>query len=208
MRVALYWVPEARDPLFAAGSAWLGRDVRSGAALPQPAIADLAALTADARRYGLHATLRPPMRLAGTWDAFLADARAVARACAPFALPALHLCDVGGFLALREAAPCVPLRALADACVLGTEAHRAPPDTAELARRRAAGLTARQDALLEAFGYPYVLDAWFFHVTLTGGWMRGRWRACGPRLRRISRLCWMWRAGLRGFVFVWRRKGK
>ncbi len=167
MRVALYWVPAAQDPLFAAGSAWLGRDVRSGAAMAQPDIADLPALTADARRYGLHATLRPPMRLAGTWNAFLADARTLARECTPFALPCLRVCDVGGFLALRESAPCAPLYALADACVLGTEVHRAAPGAAELARRRAAGLTARQDALLEAYGYPYVLNEWFFHITLT-----------------------------------------
>ena len=33
MRAALYWVPAAHDPLFAAGSAWLGRDIRSGTVL-------------------------------------------------------------------------------------------------------------------------------------------------------------------------------
>ena len=166
-RAALYWVPEEIDPLFAAGSAWLGRDMRLGVSVTQPPIAGIAAITGDARRYGLHATLRPPMRLATTWEDFRAAAHLVARECRPFALPALRVCDVGGFLALRENVACARLADLADRCVLSTETHRAPPGEAELARRRAAGLSARQDALLTAYGYPYVLDEWFFHVTLT-----------------------------------------
>ena len=28
-------------------------------------------------------------------------------------------------------------------------------------------LTARQDAMLVRWGYPYVFDTWFFHMTLT-----------------------------------------
>src|SRR5262249_46661964 len=44
---------------------------------------------------------------------------------------------------------------------------RAPPDAAELAKRRAAGLTPAQDALLERWGYPYVFDEFRFHMTLT-----------------------------------------
>ena len=38
---------------------------------------------------------------------------------------------------------------------------------AELARRRTAGLTARQEEHLSRWGYPYVLDCFRFHVTLT-----------------------------------------
>ena len=167
MRAALYWVPAADDPLFVAGSTWLGRDMRRDLAVAQPPIPGIADVTANARRYGLHATLRPPMRLAGTWADFRTAAAAGVGACAPFALPALRVCNVGGFLALRTSAACPPLQVLADRCVLGTEPFRAPSDHAELARRRAAGLTARQDALLAAYGYPHVLDEWFFHVTLT-----------------------------------------
>jgi hypothetical protein len=56
---------------------------------------------------------------------------------------------------------------LADACVVRLDRFRAPPTDAELARRRRAALTPRQDALLAMYGYPYVLDTWFFHMTLT-----------------------------------------
>ena len=44
---------------------------------------------------------------------------------------------------------------------------RAPTSDAELARRRRAKLTPQQDAMLVRWGYPYVFDTWFFHMTLT-----------------------------------------
>lgn len=167
MRAALYWVPALEDPLYAAGIAWLGRDAETGAVVPQPPVDGLADITATARRYGFHATLRPPMRLATGYAEFQAAARAVAASSQPFRLPPLMLCDIGGFLALREAVPCQALQALCDRCVLATERHRLRPDDAELARRRAPGLSARQEALLQRYGYPYVLDEWFFHMTLS-----------------------------------------
>jgi hypothetical protein len=38
----------------------------------------------------------------------------------------------------------------------------------ELRRRRSAGLSAYEDALLMRWGYPYVLDRFRFHLSLTG----------------------------------------
>ena len=69
MRAAIYWAPELDDPLHAAGSAWLGRDAETAASLPQPALEGIAELTADARGYGLHATLKPPFHLAQGYPA-------------------------------------------------------------------------------------------------------------------------------------------
>lgn len=165
MRAAVYWAPEIADPLHAPGSAWLGRDAETGAPCSQPE--GLAEITADARGYGLHATLKPPFRLAMGWDALRDDVAALAARSAAFALPPLAVRDLKGFLALRETAPCPALHALADACVRGLDHHRAPPMEAELERRRRAGLSARQEAQLQAWGYPYVLEDWQFHVTLT-----------------------------------------
>jgi putative phosphonate metabolism protein len=168
-RLALYWAPEVADPLHRLGSEWLGRDAESGAPCPQPALPglDIAALTADPRGYGLHATLKPPFRLAVSWTEAIRMAEALADRIAPFALPPLAVQDLDGFLALRETAPCPALHALADACVEALDPCRAGPDTAELARRRKAGLGAAQAALLERWGYPYVFAEWRFHVTLT-----------------------------------------
>ena len=167
MRVALYYAPALIDPLWRAGCTWLGRDPETAATLTQPAVPDLPALTDDPRLYGFHATLKPPMRLATSFQAFLAETQALAATRQPFVLPPLAVADLSGFLALRETRPCPELHALADACVTALDHHRAPPDAAELARRRRHGLPPAQDAMLVRWGYPHVLETWFFHMTLT-----------------------------------------
>jgi hypothetical protein len=75
---------------------------------------------------------------------------------------------MGRFLALRPEGPEDALWALAADVVRVTEPFRAPPGEEELARRRAAGLTERQEAMLERWGYPHVMEEFRFHVTLTG----------------------------------------
>jgi hypothetical protein len=173
--VALYWAPGPADPLARAGNVWLGRDPETAAMLAQPDFADLAARTADARIYGFHATLRPPMRLATGYAEFLGAAAACAEALAPFDLPPLRVAALDGFLALTPASPNESLQSLADACVRATDIHRLPPSEAELARRRAAGLSDEEEALLQRWGYPYVMQRWRFHMTLTdrrGGALR------------------------------------
>ncbi len=168
-RVAIYYTPAADDPLFAAGTVWLGRDPLTDARCPQPDIPDIAAMTDEARAYGFHATLKPPMRLARgtTFDAFRAAASDLARSLHPFDLPPLAVMDVHGFLALRETQPSAALQQLADACVERLDAFREPPSLEELARRRRTPLTPEQDAMLVRWGYPYVFATWFFHLTLT-----------------------------------------
>lgn len=167
VRVALYYAPALDDPLWKAGCTWLGRDPETAATLRQPDVPDIQAVTADARIYGFHCTLKPPMRLATNYGAFLDDAAALVRGIAPFAMPRLRVADLSGFLAVREAEPCPALHALADACVAGVDRHRAPPDKAELARRRAGGLSAAREANLLRWGYPGVFGEWRFHMTLT-----------------------------------------
>ena len=169
MRVALYYAPQQDDPLWQLGSEWLGRDADTNAPLSQPDLPEIAAITDDARGYGFHATLKPPMRIISGlgWDAVVTAADDIAATIAPFDLPRLEVADLQGFLALRDAEPSAPLQELSDACVRGLDALRQPPDEAELARRRRAPLTPRQDEMLVRWGYPYVFDTWFFHMTLT-----------------------------------------
>ena len=166
-RAALYYAPASDDPLWRRGCAWLGRDPELAVAVEQPALPGIAEVTADARVYGFHATLKPPMRLTQGWAAFIADVEALADRLAPFDLPALQVADLSGFLALRETAPCPALHALADACVEALDPHRAPHTPAELARRRRGGLSDREEALLTRWGYPAVFETWRFHMTLT-----------------------------------------
>ena len=168
-RVALYYAPAEDDPLWSRAVAWLGRDPATGADVAQPAIPGLAAITEDARSYGFHATLRPPMRLLPgvTWEDFRASAAALAGCIAAFPLPPLSIVDLSGFLALHETSPSPELQALCDACVAWVDHLREPPGPAELARRRCSGLSPAEDAHLVRWGYQYVFSTWFFHMTLT-----------------------------------------
>src|SRR3954452_13519558 len=168
-RVAVYYAPLPDDPLTAASTSWLGRDPVTGAAVVQPDLPEIAAVTAEPRGYAFHATLKPPMRLlpGRSWADLLAAAREMATGIEPFDLPPLAVSDVHGFLALRETQPSTALQALADLCVAQLDGFRAPPADEELVRRRRSNLTAAQDAMLVRWGYPYVFGTWFFHMTLT-----------------------------------------
>jgi hypothetical protein len=105
MRAAIYWAPEVSDPLHGLGSRWLGRDAETAASLTQPDVPGIAEITADARGYGLHATLKPPFRLARPYGALREAVAGLAAATRPFSLPPLSVQDLKGFLALRESAP-------------------------------------------------------------------------------------------------------
>jgi hypothetical protein len=169
VRVAVYWAPRLDDPLHRLGSTWLGRDAETAATLAQPPLRglDIHELTADARVYGLHGTLKPPFRLRTDWPSLRADALALAARTRPFALPPLIIAEHHGFLALLESTKSAELQALCDACVETLDPHRAAPTEDEIARRRPERMTPRQRELLHRWGYHYVFDEWWFHVTLS-----------------------------------------
>jgi len=75
---------------------------------------------------------------------------------------------LGRFLALVPDGPAPAIQALAARLVEAFDGFRAPPSPAELARRRSHRLTPAQDANLARWGYPYVMDEFRFHVTLSG----------------------------------------
>ncbi|MFC7703561.1 DUF1045 domain-containing protein [Plastorhodobacter daqingensis] len=170
-RYAIYYLPDP-GPLADFGAAWLGWDVQQGRTVPHPDVDGLpvADLTATPRKYGLHATIKPPFRLAPGHDAPGLSA-ALDDLCARLTrveLPGLVLARLGSFLALRPEGDQSHLAALAAQVVMELDAFRAPPSEAELARRKAAGLDPRQIELLERWGYPYVMEEFHFHITLTG----------------------------------------
>lgn len=174
-RYAIYYSPEAQSPLSAFGNAWLGRDTESGLDVPRlraEALAPeaVASATALPARYGFHATLKPPFRLRPPYtETDLRKSMAsFAASQPPVATPPLELTVIGSFIALAPARPAEELDDLARNCVVFFDLYRRPPDRDELKRRRAVGLSPRQNELLERFGYPFVLDEFRFHMTLTG----------------------------------------
>ena len=174
-RYAIYFCPAWEDPLFARAAAWLGYDVRSGETLPPPGLDGIAEdvwrdATAAPRKYGFHATMKPPFRLAdGCRERDLAARLAAFCATrAPVDTGTLALTDLDGFLALTPGAGQDGISALAADCVRDFDDFRAPPGEDELARRRKAGLSPAQEAYLQQWGYPYVMEMFRFHMTLTG----------------------------------------
>lgn len=169
VRYAIYYLPP-EGPLAAFGAEWLGWDVARGRPVPQPEVPGIAEMTAAPRKYGFHGTLKPPFRLAERTDAegLMAAVERLAASRAPVRLDALEVGAMGHFLALVPRGEAGGLRDLAGACVAELDGFRAPPGAAELARRRKAGLSARQEEMLARWGYPYVLEEFRFHMTLTG----------------------------------------
>ncbi|MES2933943.1 MAG: phosphonate metabolism protein/1,5-bisphosphokinase (PRPP-forming) PhnN [Pseudomonadota bacterium] len=173
-RYALYYVPGEESLWWQAGCHWLGRDARSGIDYRQVAVNGVPAvimrqLTSQARRYGFHATLKAPFRLAEGFSE--ADLMTMAQAFASVQ-PAITLREpgvrpLGDFLAIRPQQPQDEIAALAMRCVSYFDLLRASPTPAELARRRHAGLSPRQESLLQRWGYPYTEEEFRFHMTLT-----------------------------------------
>lgn len=180
-RYALYYCPDPGSRWGRFGDEWLSR----GAARE----------IAEARRYGFHATLKAPFRLApGTRLGELVDELdAYCAAQAAFEVPRLVLARMDDFLALVPAAPEPRLDAIATACVRNFERFRAPPSQSEIARRYRAGLTLLQEANLARWGYPHVLESFRFHLSLTGRLLgvpesdvEAHWRAASVRLEDLG----------------------
>ncbi len=174
-RYAIYYAPASGSALDRFGAHLLGYDAFSGAELPfADGIAQLAPdwrdLTADPRKYGFHATLKAPLSLTtGITEAELLAA-CEAFAATPRPVPAIRpiVEAISGFIAVVPASPSVELDQLAADCVNRFDRFRAPLTAEDRARRNPAGLTPRQREQLDRWGYPYVMEDFRFHMTLTG----------------------------------------
>ena len=174
MRYAIYFAAAADDQLMQLGNSWLGRNPFSGTPLPQPSLAGLSSetfreLTSSPRRYGFHGTLKAPFSLhADAREADLLQAcEDFAGSIAPYEIQGLSVNRLGKFLALTPDRTEPSLSAFASLCVRRFEDLRAPLSEADLERRRQSNLTPKQDAYVEAWGYPYIFDEFRFHMTLS-----------------------------------------
>lgn len=170
-RYAVYFAPR-EGPFAYRAAEWLGRDPTTGVDLPQPVlpgIGDPHAMTAEPRRYGFHGTIRAPFRPAAgvTEDLILDRVASLAARLAPVVCKGLRVETLHGFVALTPLGDEAALLELASAVVEGTDDLRAPLTEAEFARRRPDRLSPRQRDLLERWGYPFVMEEFRFHLTLT-----------------------------------------
>ncbi|UPK27600.1 DUF1045 domain-containing protein [Bradyrhizobium sp. 195] len=174
-RYAIYFAAGHDSALSRFGAELLGYDAYTGDELPFPREAlevapDWRDVSADPRKYGFHATLKAPMTLApGRTDAELVAA------CAMFAgkarpIPTIRpvVDAISGFIAVIPAEPVDALQELAADCVREFDSFRAPLTAEDRARRRPEKLSERQRDYLDRWGYPYVMEEFRFHMTLTG----------------------------------------
>ncbi len=175
MRYAIYFAPAPDSPLTQDASRWLGRNAYSGETLGPPPSLTLPvehwqALIAEPKRYGFHATLKAPFglredrreeELLEAFDRFAASSETVE-------IPRVLIGQLGHFFAIVPHTLHPPLQMFAASVVEAFEPFRAPLSDTDIARRRPERLTEAQRANLATWGYPYVMDEFRFHMTLTG----------------------------------------
>ncbi|MBS9477405.1 DUF1045 domain-containing protein [Ancylobacter radicis] len=174
-RYALYYAPPAQSPLWRFGASVIGYDAETGQDCAPPPLRRFDAarwreITTEPRRYGFHGTLKAPFRLAEgrTETELRAVCRRFAGDRARFACAGVKVAAISRFIALKPVSPSAALDRLAAGAVAAFDDFRAPMNEAEREKRLRAPLTARQKDYLDRWGYPYVLDDFRFHMTLTG----------------------------------------
>lgn len=202
-RYAIYYAAEPGSALNQFGASLLGYDAHTGKdmAFPDGVTPDWRELTQDPRKYGFHATLKAPMALApGRTEAQLVAASELfADAARPLPLIRPVVDSISGFIAVIPAEPSAELVELAAECTRAFDFFRAALTPEDRARRNPAKLTARQCEYLDRWGYPYVMEEFRFHMTLTArlpaerrdgvvAMLRNRFAAIGLATLEIDRI--------------------
>jgi putative phosphonate metabolism protein len=174
-RYALYYAPPPRSELGRFGAHLLGYDAFSGKTLRLPVdieqmLPDWGELTQDPRKYGFHATLKAPMWLADGKTEIELLAACASFAGSPRRIPVIEpvVNAIGDFIAIVPSQRSVELEQLAADAVGRFDGFRAPLTPEDRARRGPDRLTPRQREYLDRWGYPYVMEEFRFHMTLTG----------------------------------------
>jgi putative phosphonate metabolism protein len=174
-RYAIYHTAARSSELDRFGTHLLGYDAWTGEELPFPdgvaqTVPDWRDLTQDPRKYGFHATLKAPMALADdkTEAELLAACKSFAETPRPVPVITPIVNSISGFIAVVPAEPSAELERLAADCVSAFDSFRAPLALEDRARRNPSKLSLRQCEYLDRFGYPYVMEEFRFHMTLTG----------------------------------------
>jgi hypothetical protein len=177
-RYALYLTPLPDSDLWRFGCDVVGRDALTGQSCEgfAPEGHEIEAwrqLTSEPRRYGFHATVKAPFRLRADLDVVdvIDHVAALARTFHPFEagelrVGAMATDDGRAFVALKPDGAAKGLHAFEERVVRTLDVLRTPLSEGER-RRRDSRLSPRQRYYLEAWGYPYVIDEFRPHFTLT-----------------------------------------
>ena len=173
-RYAIYYTPPPFSALARFGAGVIGYDCFDAVEIPHTRLDGidsniLKLMTLDPRRYGFHATIVAPFYLKSiSEDDFIAMVSAYATETAPVRIGGLEVATIGEFVALIPASPNEEITRFAADCLTTFSPCRVPLTADDRERRLGAKLSPRQIDLLDQWGYPYVLDEYRFHMTLTG----------------------------------------
>lgn len=173
-RVAIFYAPGSQTPLANFGAQWLGWDVEHAKGVPHPQIDGLPepieTLVATPQKYGFHGTLKAPFRLHEnqTLDGLRAAMKAFSEQHRKFFIGQMKVAKLGSFVAIIQENSSNEFANFASNIVTHFEDYRAPLRDEDIAKRRKAKLTPRQDELMLQWGYPFIFEEFKFHLTLTG----------------------------------------
>ncbi|QOZ50645.1 DUF1045 domain-containing protein [Bradyrhizobium sp. CCBAU 53338] len=174
-RYAIYFAAGTDNALSRFGAELLGYEAYTGdeVSFPQEALhvaPDWHDITTDPRKYGFHGTLKAPMALASdkTEAELVAASAAFAGKARPIPVIRPVVDSISGFIAVIPTEPVEALQQLAADCVRDFDSFRPRLTAEDRARRRPERLTERQRDYLDRWGYPYVMEEFRFHMTLTG----------------------------------------
>lgn len=208
-RYAVYFSPDDTSPLASYGECVLGRTADGQRVAPSsngfPDQQRAHSLAITPAHYGFHATLKAPFRLKpGMTEVQLLDAvEALACQFNPIPMESLAPGTLGSFVALCFEHQPLSITELAAGCVKTIEPYRAALTEEEFLRRQPKQLTDRQKNYLELYGYPFVLEEFQFHMTLTGKmdlaentdyieWLAHTYQAIVPDTPTLDRLAIFW----------------
>jgi hypothetical protein len=169
-RYAIYYTPEEGSPLAVFGRTWFDEKKNGNPkALANLNPKRLAEVSEATRKYGFHGTLKPPFSLnpSTSPESLLSAARVFARSLSPIEIPPLELAIIGKFIALTPTSQSAALEKLSAACVRAFEAYRVPLSDEQLTSYKQNKLTVHQEQMLEHWGYPYVMEEFRFHISVT-----------------------------------------
>lgn len=168
-RYAIFHLPDG--PLSVFGADWLGWDILRGEPRTHPDWFGFSVeeITDRPRKYGLHATIKAPFRMANgrTTSELIGHLKQLASELGPVTVPGLSLTRMGRILSLVARGDQAALKSLAGQVVQGIDGFRAPLTDVERARRLRAKLSPIQKRYLDQWGYPHVMEQFNFHITLT-----------------------------------------
>ncbi|MEB8433397.1 DUF1045 domain-containing protein [Cocleimonas sp. KMM 6892] len=175
-RYAIYFTLPTDHPVYRLATLWLGYDVCTGRHIEDfektvyhRDLDELAKFSTNPKKYGFHATLKAPFRLQSgkNIEELESALDEFSKNYNPFKCKPLKIKKMDKLLALTPIKPCKKLTALASDCVTTFEDFRAPNTEIERARRDPDNLTPHQTELLDKWGYPFVMDEFNFHMTLS-----------------------------------------